>query len=615
MRVIDEHQLAAFRDRELAPAVLYGEIGGNDAVVLVPLPPGVGKSRAAQALVPYALQQGHDLVVYVSPTRGIIDEMQISDRLSPETVVILTPRPRHLCGAADAEWTTLERNGCAALAKSLLCEPCVHNEHNGGECGWPDQMQRIGPDTCLVVLTEQYLLLNPLLLPQIHKRAKARRMLVVLDEALFLTSAVSRRFTRAELLHFRAALAETAETEPVIKSWLEGIDFLLDPEVELTGLSPFWPGSLSRSSVAVQATGHHAFGPDFRYLAPELELLNSAVASSQWRDGDVVEIAMRVETSGLDVIVLAAYLDNEIVEERLGRPVNWLLRGIVFRHSETRIINIADPIGTARTMSAPCHFDRVVDFFLALAMRNATQGRRTAFVARKQFLDRIKSRVEAVSTMLGRPLACVLASPGDSFDECRPTDIPLINYGVVGVNSLEAFDALYCIGGYYARADHLNAVYQQTLPPNSRMPIGIRMEGRRRQLYAADHQFDTRFHARRAAATHQMLERRVVLQAIGRVRPFTSPAEIIVFQCDDLSAELGEIEEFGSLAAARRCLGVPTLCQLKRAALGETIRARQQDGESLRAIAADLGISPSTGSLAAHAVPFNELLDGMRSCR
>ena len=44
---------------------------------------------------------------------------------------------------------------------------------------------------------QQYLLLNPLLLPQIRQRAGAARMLVILDEALFLTTAVSRRFTRA----------------------------------------------------------------------------------------------------------------------------------------------------------------------------------------------------------------------------------------------------------------------------------------------------------------------------------------------------------------------------------------------------------------------------------
>ena len=87
----------------------------------------------------------------------------------------------------------------------------------------PDAADR--PETRLVVLTEQYLLLNPLLLPQIQKRAGAERVLVILDEALFLTTAVCRRFTRVELLRFRAALAETAEAEPdnEISGWTASI--------------------------------------------------------------------------------------------------------------------------------------------------------------------------------------------------------------------------------------------------------------------------------------------------------------------------------------------------------------------------------------------------------
>ena len=109
-----------------------------------------------------------------------------------------------------------------------------------------------------------------------------------------------------------------------------------------------------------------------------------------------------------------------------------------------------------------------------------------------------------------------------------------------------------------------------------------------------------------------MLERRVVLQAIGRVRPFTTRAEIILFQCDDLSPELGSIEEFGSLAQARRQLQVPTLAQLKRTARGETVRARQNDGESLRTIAADLGIAPSTALLAGRDAGLGRLLERIR---
>jgi hypothetical protein len=58
---------------------------------------------------------------------------------------------------------------------------------------------------------------------------------------------------------------------------------------------------------------------------------------------------------------------------------------------------------------------------------------------------------------------------------------------------------------------------------------------------------------------------------------------------------------------------VPTLSELKRAALGEKIRDRQKARESVRAIAVDLGISPSTVSLAAREKGLDRLLEGIRS--
>ena len=528
--------------------------------------------------------------------------------------MILKPRPQLLCGAADAVWKSLERNGCAALAKEMLCQSCTQRDANGGDCSWPDQLDKISAGTQLVVLTEQYLVLRPLLIRDIRTMVRSHRTLVILDEALFATTAIVRRFTRSDLQHFRTALAEIRDKEAAdagITAWIEGVDFLLDRDVELAVLRRFWSNRLNRSVLAVQEAGYQAFGTCFRYLGPELELLNSEVATGQWRDGDTFEIVVRVHTMGCDVVIMAPYLNAEIVEERLSRPVNTLFSNFAFRHSETRIINIADPIGTAKTLAQPEHFNRIVDFFLALVLKNVAQRRRTVLVTRKKFINRVKARIEQISALIGQPLICVLATSCKSFDSCGPTEIALINYGIVGVNSLEAFDALYCIGGYYVRADHLNAIYQQTLPPHTRMPIGVRVENRRRQVYAADGKFNTRFHAKRAVATHLMLERRIVLQAIGRVRPFTTLAEIILFQCDVLS-ELGPIEEFGSLAEARRRLQVPILARLRRAALAELVRMRRNDGQSLRAIAADLGIAPSTVLLASRDEGLGRLLEGIR---
>jgi len=440
--------------------------------------------------------------------------------------------------------------------------------------------------------------------------------LVIFDEARFLGSPITRQFTRSELEAFRDALTkalDSAACETGITAWLEGIEFLLDSDVELENVHRFWPIQLRFNVLVIQKAGQQIFGSRFRYLTPELELLNSAVTTGQWRDGSTFELVVRIDTAASDVVVMASYLDPEIVEERLAKPVVSLFSDIVFRHSQSRILNIADPIGTATTLSCPEHFNRVTDFFLALTLRNAALGLRTVLVTRKKFLNRVRERIEGVSAALGRPLKCILASPDKPFDNCKPEEIALINYGIVGVNSLQSFDALYCIGGYYARGDHLNAVYQQSLPPSLRMPIGVGMEGRRRRIYAADCTFTTRYHARRAAATHHMIERHVVLQAIGRVRPFTAPAEIILFQCDDLSAELGPIEEFASLAVARRMLHVATLAQLKRAALGEQIRALRNGGKSLRAVAAEFRIAVSRASLAAREERSDDLLQKILS--
>ena len=111
IQVINECQLAGFRACELAPTRLYEQIPANGEVLLVPLPPGIGKSRAAQSLVGHALEHHHDLVIYVAPTRGILDEIDIVRRLPPESVVTLNPRPGWLCGIADMPWNAARQTG------------------------------------------------------------------------------------------------------------------------------------------------------------------------------------------------------------------------------------------------------------------------------------------------------------------------------------------------------------------------------------------------------------------------------------------------------------------------------------------------------------------------
>src|SRR5882724_6066606 len=113
-QIIDERELAEFRNRELAAPALYRQIPRDDRVLLINLPPGVGKSHRAQGLIRHALEADYGLVIFVAPTRAIIGELEIVRSLSADKVVVLKPRPRRLCGNLNAPWSLLERSGCAA---------------------------------------------------------------------------------------------------------------------------------------------------------------------------------------------------------------------------------------------------------------------------------------------------------------------------------------------------------------------------------------------------------------------------------------------------------------------------------------------------------------------
>ena len=612
--IVTEVALPEFRERYLTAGAIYEVIPDDGVVLVVDAPPGTGKTTAAHSIIPYALLNGHDLVVFVAPTRALIAELLESGKLDDlgRRTMVLEPRPRARCGDLDPEWAELETSGCAALGKLDLCGSCPYRTGDAEQCGWPDQLDRIDPNTQVVVMTEQYLILKPTLLQDLLRRTKSKRPMVIFDEAGFLGDIQARRFSNGDLKMFRAALAAAANTgcadREGLMAWISGIDELLAEGGELSRYPRFSLFDLGSSVVPIQAAGRRLFGNRFRYLGYDLSLLNSRVIIARWHQDGMVEIVVRIDTSGCDVLVFASYLASEIIEERLQREVHRAIPNLLFRHSETRIANITDTVGTIRALSSAEHFNRVVDFFIALLLRDRLMDRRSVVVAKKALVPRIKTRIEVLTEALGCPLVCVVGGSGTQIDISNSGDVVLLNYGVVGINDLKHHDALYCIGGYYAREDHVSSVYQQALPPYRRHHLRITTRARQRQVVSGDGRFDSRFHARRASATHRLLERTVVLQAVGRVRPFTSPADVIVFQMDDLSAELGEIETHGSLAKARTAWNVPTLSEMKRSALGDRMRVHRAGGEPYRKIALTFGVSVSTAHKALKAQALDDLL-------
>lgn len=611
-KLITEKELGAYRCTQLAPDHVLARLPGKDAVLLFNEPPGLGKTTLGHGLIGAALQSDFDLVVFVAPTRAILDELANHPDLgvAKDNIVVLKPRPRLQCGGLDAKWQEMERSCCSALAKDQLCGTCPHTE----ECPWPDQMEQIDENARLIVLTEQYLILNPNMVPALIRRASAINPLVILDEALFLTQQHTYRITRQELDVFADVLSSVSIEHPLgqkaVDRWVRDVSLLLDQDIHVDHQPRIFANNLEHAILAVQHHGQTHHGKNYRHLAHDLSLLNSPVTTGQWQLDGCFEIAVRVDLGTAQAIVLAPDMEAALVEERLHRSVVVANPNHMFRHSGTKAINIRDGIGAARSMHQRQHRKRIVDTFSALTLRNSLLGKRTVLVTKKCFMDQIATEIEEFAANAQLPLKTTIAKAGDPLDELGPWQVPIISYGIVGINSLQHFDAIYALGSYHITDDHLNDVYNRDLPPDRRYNLRIRTKDRHRTVEAADGSFSTRFHARRARALHRTLERRVVLQAVGRARPFTSATEVILFQQDDFSDCFGEVETYDTLGAFRTAMGLPTEAEIKRAALGDQMRLTNAEGASYRDLSREFNCSTSTAHKALQMPGLNVLLVG-----
>ena len=85
----------------------------------------------------------------------------------------------------------------------------------------------------------------------------------------------------------------------------------------------------------------------------------------------------------------------------------------------------------------------------------------------------------------------------------------------------------------------------------------------------------------------------VVVQAVGRVRPFTKAREVITFQTGALPGVRYALE-FSSLAQARSFFGIVTRKQAKQEAQRDQARQLRAQGLSKSRIVKELGVSLST---------------------
>ncbi len=595
LRVVTERELDAFREVHLSPAAILALIERH-VRVLLRLPVGVGKTFAAVGLLLWPeLYRRFDLVIYAAPAWNILRE--VIERIEAAGFLgckVLEPRPTERCGDLDEEWRTYEERSCSTLAKKVLCEErCPH----WGTCPWPGQLKDLD-GVSLMLMTEQRIELLRNIVPLLMRRTGGLRVLVILDEARSLDADLELALSVDDLARFEETLARTncrsGDWDAARFQWLGAIRALRRCDEEgFRGGEFGFPDELHRFAYFVQHAGWRLFGKAFRYVGYYLSLLASSRSEERWvNEGEFRFIGRPYLECHL--LLLSAHVTAAYAGHRLGQgPVASPYEHVRFLHSGTRVLNLRNSVGADR------HFFRnhqqILDTFAVLILRNVCEGRSTLLVSRKKTKRLCARYLEERLRGWGVDVRFVLGGYDELPSTPDPRVVPVIHYGILGVNDFTEYEAAYCLNSFYVNSRELNRAVQEFEPRAFRIELKIvHGKGRMRRAELASSGVSDEDRSWLAGVYLRKLEVDPAIQAVGRVRFLTKPREVVLFQMNDVERELGRCEDLRSLAALRRALGVPTAREIDDYLDGQRARAMMARGMTAEEVAAQLGVSRAT---------------------
>lgn len=556
---------------------------------------GVGKSYSIDDTIETAVRDGrYDLVVALFPTRRVLTERRWITNPPPDVKIVnLRPRPVKRCGEErDRRWKAFEARDLGVLGRVDICGNCPHRD----KCFWPQQYGKSLDGARVIYGTQAHLERSPTFVNQLKSWAGADRVLVLLDEVGFVMRSCQKTITPQHLELFAEALQRVPRKLQggAHRRWCYLVNLLAaagTADLRCTGWR--FPAFDQDWAYAVQRAGHAQHAKKFRFLGYVLRQFGrSALESRERGDDGSVRFAIRPRVDE-DFVVYSGTADAEFTQFRLGHDFKVPFENFTFDHPDTRWFNIASRIGTKGYFkkNAP----QILDFYAHLIAQRLKEGRRPLLIAKKCFVPLCAAGLQIRLGELGLGGIRIVTGGWNTTDLADPAIIPLINFGAIGTNLFERFECAYCLTGYYVNELVLNEILQDIEAADGHVPIKITTDGRprRREVTVTSDRFAHSDLPRLSQKALGQQEIDVVLQAVGRVRPYTRPREIVMFQCDAHPTRNYDAE-FNCLGEARKFFGIPDRREGRAADSSSAVRAGRRNGDSQTQVARKLGLSLST---------------------
>ena len=564
--------------------------------VLVNVPPGYGKTYSIKNLIPMALSKGgFDLVQVYAPTHKVIKELRLSKiQSNGRRIVILKPRPEEKCGSLNKEWDKLAPKGLGLLGKERICKTkCTHY----CECFWPNQYGRQLKGADIVIGTQFHLKRDPIFIQRVNHWVGAKKCLTIFDEANFVLTSQEKFISMANIKRLHGVLSRLGHSNPNKKiGYLQMVcTKLLNAEANAPLINLPRVNNLPINLMKkVQSTGVAMYGGKFNNILYSLQQLTNSIKKSRFvlHNGKIRFAVIPKITK--HVIVFSATCSQRLIDHRLKTNFKAPFNLRSKTHPQTKVYNIANMIGAKSYF--PKNMPQILDFYVGLIAKRVEQGKKVVLVSKKKSAKKCAKEINKRLVELGIGHLKAMVITKQTKFPLKDNILPIITYGIVGVNKFKKYDCIYCLNSYYASDKVLMKFIEEDLPKIKRTKFIIVPDRsfphtrRAIPLYPSE---SNKKLSRFAQKILEDLEIAVVIQALSRVRFHTKPREVIMFQCS--SCPFIEItKEFKNLEEARKHFGVEKRQQRKIHQRQRKIQLYRSQGLKQREVAEMLGCSLRT---------------------
>lgn len=597
----DRDQLQNFRTEELSAENLLSMIPTDGlAILLAIVSVGLGKSTTVDALIERANTTGlYDLVVVMAPTHNILRERKLLNK-NPNNIVYkhLQRRPAELCGKSrNSKWEHFERNQMSLFAKQDICTKCPKLK----KCSWQTQIGENLKDVKVIFAPQAYLNVTPNFIEHIKRSSGATKVLLILDEIDFSRVPFRKRISTTDIERhieiLKSMLPNSEDEAPTaIHETIEQLHMILNSRGKSTPIDPKKLQIHKAAALEVQKRGWETFREDFTYIGYNLEQLAFSPAKSRQFSTDGSVSFSTPPRLGDHVMVFSGTAVPGLLAHRLDREVIPVFHDYVFEHKDTRWYNLASSMGMSRYFNG--NKDRILDAFSQLIVKRVNEKKKVLLICKKdQCTTCIEKLTENFKSLNAKKLSVVSAEDWIKLPaKKRKNVIPLLHYGIIGVNDFEQFDCAFCLMGYYLPNTFISDYFQEMHPESNRLPITIQTQANTPYRIVRPENYQDSIYTDYLKLGQQVLAQEeigTVIQAVGRVRPFTHNREVILFQCGRIPG-VRSIKTFTTLEEFRRYFGISNRRQVAMNNSHDIVQKLKEKGFTQEKVTHKTGLSRKT---------------------